>query len=88
MRHTKNKGLVFALFVAMALAVSGARADTYALDRFKGGGADGYATVGLIRDISVTASYIRFSGGTADGYDLLSLSGLRMPQPGLLIRVY
>ena len=88
MMHAMPKGTSCILLAAMALAVSGARADTYALDRFKGGGADGYAISGWMRDISVTASSIRFNGGTADGYDLLSLLGLRMPQRGLMIRVY
>mgnify|MGYP000885195346 CR=1 FL=1 len=88
MIHAKHKGSRSILLAAMALAISGARADEYALDRFKGGSADGYAMSGWIRDISVAASSIRFNGGTADGYALLSLLGLRMPQRGLMIRVY
>jgi hypothetical protein len=88
MMHTMHKSACCILLTTMALAISGARADEYALNRFKGGSADGYAMSGWMRDISVAASSIRFNGGTADGYDLLSLLGLRMPQRGLMIRVY
>ena len=88
MIHAMHKGAGFILLAAMALAISGARDDDYAPDRFKGGSADGYAMSGSMRNISVAASSIRFNGGTADGYDLLSLLGLRMPQRGLMIRVH
>jgi len=88
MIHAKHKGSRSILLAAMALAISGARADEYALDRFKGGSADGYAMSGWIRDISATASSIRFNGGAADGYDLLTVLGLSMPKRGLMIRVY
>lgn len=86
--HAMHKDTCCILLAAMALTISGARADEYALDRFKGGSADGYAMSGWMRDISVAASSIRFNGGTADGYDLLSLLGLRMPQRGLMICIH
>ncbi len=86
--HAKHKGARSILLASMAIAISGARADAYAPDRFKGGGADGYATSGWMRDISVTASSIRFNGEAADGYDLLTLLGQSMPKRGLMIRVY
>lgn len=82
MTHAMHKGAGCILLVTVALATSGVRADAYALDRFKGGSADGYATSSRMRDA------IRFSGGIADGYDWLSLLGLRMPPRGLLIRIY
>jgi len=89
MTHAMHKGAGCILLVTVALATSGVRADAYALDRFKGGSADGYATSSrMMRDVSVVASSIRFSGGIADGYDWLSLLGLRMPPRGLLIRIY
>ena len=88
MMHTMHKGACCILLAVMFLAISGARADEYALGRFKGGAADGYATFGWMRDNSVAASSIRFNGGTADGYDLLTVLGLSMPKRGLMIRVY
>ena len=86
--HMKNKWTRNFLLAVMFLAVSGAQADAYALDRFKDGGDDGYCKTWLIRDISVTASYVRFLGGSGDGYDRLILLGLSMPSRGLMIRIY
>ena len=81
---------VLSLFAALAFVIPlhCAQADEFALDRFKGGTSDGFASVGIYRNASVIAALVRFLGGSGDGYVAFAVSGLRVPPRGTMISVF
>ncbi|MDA3923658.1 MAG: hypothetical protein PF904_03050 [Kiritimatiellae bacterium] len=87
MQITKRKGALAAIAVlAIVVTAHCVRADEFTPDRFKGGSADGYASVSFYRD-AFSASLVRFHGGSGDGYDEFTESGLQVPVWGTVILV-
>ena len=79
------------LTAALALAVGGSvktlAGDAWAVNRFFGGGFDGYASISLMQTDPDSRAYMRFNGGSYDGWDTVKAVGVKWKTRGTLIRV-